>query len=97
MTRPLSLIAPALLLCACVSVGAEEPAMMGEGECRNESLGQFVGQQATQQLGADILRVSGAKLLQWINPGQMVTMDFRSDRVRVTLDANGKVEAARCG
>ena len=95
MTR-LPLIAPALLLGACVSVGADEPSVMG-GECRNEPLAQFVGQQATQQLGADMLRASGAKALQWINPGQMVTMEFRADRVRVTLDSNGRVEAARCG
>lgn len=96
MTR-LSVILPALLLGACVSVGADESAVMGEGECRNEPLAQFTGQQATQQLGADILRASGAKLLQWINPGQAVTMDFRSDRVRVSLDATGRIEAARCG
>ena len=93
----LPLIIPALLLSACMSVAADEPAVMGEGECRNEPLGQFTGQQASQQLGADILRASGAKLLQWINPGQMVTMEFRSDRVRVTLDASGRVESARCG
>ena len=91
------LFAPALLLAACTTVPADEPAVMGAGECRNEPLAQFAGQQASQQLGVDILRVSGAKLLQWINPGQAVTMDFRSDRVRVNLDAGGKVEVARCG
>ena len=92
----LALLAPACLLSACASVSAGPPASL-TGECRNESLAQFVGQPASQQLGADILAVSGAKLLQWINPGQAVTMDFRADRVRVTLDANGKVEIARCG
>ena len=92
----LALIAPALLLSACVSVAVDEPAASG-GECRNEPLAQFVGQQATQQLGADILRASGAKALQWINPGQAVTMDFRIERVRVSLDSNGRVESARCG
>jgi hypothetical protein len=94
--RHFTLLAAALVLGGCVSVAAQEPAVL-DGECRNEPLAQFAGQEASQQLGADILRASGAKALQWINPGQAVTMDFRSERVRVTLDASGRVESARCG
>ena len=58
------LIALALLpLAACASVSAEapttqEPAVMSEGECRNEGLARFIGQPATAELGAEMLRVS---------------------------------------
>ena len=95
----LGLLAPLLLLGACTSVPTEDSPVteMGAGECRNEPLSQFVGQQATEQVGAEIQRLSGAKLFQWITPGMAVTMDFRSDRVRVTVDAAGKIENARCG
>jgi hypothetical protein len=70
---------------------------MGAGECRNEPLAQYVGQQATEEVAAEMQRAAGAKLLQWIKPGMAVTMDFRSDRIRAHLDASGRIESARCG
>jgi hypothetical protein len=97
------LIAPALLpLAACATVSEQapadqEPAVLGEGQCRNEGLDRLTGQPATAELGAEMLRVSGAKTIQWIPQGTMVTMEFRSDRVRVSLDAVNRVERARCG
>jgi hypothetical protein len=96
VNRLLLLLLPAALT-ACTSVAAEEPKVLGAGECRNNELARFSGQPATQDLGAEMLRVSGAKLLQWISPGMMVTMDFRSDRLRVRLGPDGKVMSARCG
>lgn len=93
-------LVPALLLSACVVVPVPVPlqqAAVAGGECRNEGLERFVGQPATQQLGAEMQRTSGARVLQWINPGTAVTMDYRIERLRVHLDRNGRVEAARCG
>ncbi|HVF84121.1 MAG TPA: I78 family peptidase inhibitor [Sphingomicrobium sp.] len=92
------LIGLALLpLASCATVPAQEPVAVGPGECRNEGLDRFTGQAATAELGAELLRVSGAKALQWIPQGTMVTMEFRADRLRVSLDANSRVERARCG
>lgn len=85
-------------LAACAAMPGDEPvARVGVGECRNEGLERFTGQPATAELGAEMLRVSGARTLQWIPQGMMVTMEFRSDRLRVSLDANNRVERARCG
>ena len=50
-----------------------------------------------RELGAEIVRASGAKRLQWVAAGMMVTMDFREDRVRVYLDAQNRVQRASCG
>lgn len=97
MTRFALLATLPLALVACATVEPQEPRMNGEGECRNEPLAQFVGRQQSDALGAEIRRASGARLIQWINPGEMVTMEFRADRVRVTLDSNRRVEVARCG
>ncbi|WP_205480650.1 I78 family peptidase inhibitor [Sphingomonas arenae] len=97
MTR-LLFLAPALLLTACATAAAEQPQVVGSGgECRNDGLAQFTGQLATAEVGAEILRVSGARTLQWIEHGMMVTMEFNSSRVRVQLDASNRVESARCG
>ncbi|HJU77823.1 MAG TPA: I78 family peptidase inhibitor [Sphingomicrobium sp.] len=94
------LIAPALLT-ACATAPAAQPGPPATGEsghvCRNEGLGVFAGREATDEVGAEILRVSGARHLRWVRPGMMVTMEFREDRVTVWLAAGNRVERVSCG
>lgn len=90
--RKLFLLAP-LGLAACATTA---PPPSG-GTCRPENLGQFTGQPATQALGAEMQRVSGARILQWVGHGMMVTMEFSPDRLRVYLTADNRVERANCG
>lgn len=91
------LVLALLPLAACATVSAQEAPVVGGGECSNDGLERFTGQAATAELAAEMLRLSGAKTLQWIPQGTMVTMEFRSDRLRVSLDAGNRVERARCG
>ena len=97
----LTLLAPALLLSACATTAAppEEPAaqLIGAGECKGEGLARFTGRQATQELAAEMLKVSGARTLRWGQPGMAMTMDYRTDRLTVHLDARNVVERANCG
>lgn len=100
MNRLLALV-PAVLLSACVVVPVPVPIaaaqVAGGGECRNEGLERFKGQPATQALGAEMQRASGARVLQWVGPDSAVTMDYRTERLRVRLDRLNRVESARCG
>ncbi|HET9810162.1 MAG TPA: I78 family peptidase inhibitor [Sphingomicrobium sp.] len=64
--------------------------------CDNADIQQFVGREATSQLGAEMLRVSGAATVRWVQPGMAVTMEFRSDRLTVYLDAANRVERISC-
>jgi hypothetical protein len=96
MKRLTTLILPAAALAGCATMADGAPAAEGN-TCRNDGLQQYVGQAGTSELGAQILRTSGAKTLQWVASGSMVTMDFRGDRVRVYLDAQNKVERLSCG
>ena len=93
-------IAAALALPACAAVPppAEIP-VHGAGAyvCNGEGLGRFVGQPATQELGAEMLRASGSRILRWVGPGMMVTMDFSPERLTVWLTAANRVERANCG
>lgn len=84
------------LLAACATISPAAPAT-GGGTCSNDGLQQFVGQPATADLGARVLSTSGAKTLQWVAAGMMVTMDFRADRVRVYLDEQNRVQRLSCG
>ena len=94
--RKLSLLA-AVALSSCAT--ASPPPVHGQSGyiCRNDNLGAFAGREATSAVGSDILRVSGAKVLRWVQPGMMVTMDFREDRVTAWLAAGNRVERVRCG
>ena len=87
------LIATALMTMACTTVPAEQ----GSGPCDASALGNLVGREPTQALGAEALRRSGARTLRWIRPGDAVTMDFRPDRLNVHLDARHRVERFACG
>src|SRR5687767_3738877 len=65
--------------------------------CSNATLSQFVGQPASQDLGAQMLRASGARTIRWVPKGGMVTMDFSPTRLTVQLDGSNRVETANCG
>jgi hypothetical protein len=84
-------------LAGCAVANEPSVADLSAGSCRNDGLASFVGQVATAELGAQILRQSGAKTLQWVAPGTMVTMDFRGDRVRVYLAPGNAVSRVSCG
>lgn len=73
------------------------PPTWGAGSCEAGPAQALVGQPATAELGAEAMRLSGARTLRWIQPGQAVTMDFRNDRLNIKLDAENRVEAITCG
>lgn len=91
--------AMALSASGCAATVAEEapPPAAGAGECRNEGLERFVGQTATADLGAEMLKASGATSLRWGAPGMAMTMDFRADRLTVSYDEKMAITSARCG
>jgi len=65
--------------------------------CHAIDISQFAGQQATSELGAAMLRASGARTIRWVYPGQAITMEFSAERLTVHLDSAGRVEGASCG
>ena len=104
--RKALLLSP-LLLMACATRSAPPPPpaptpppLHGASSghvCRNDGLDVFVGRQATAALGAEILRLSGAGRLRWVSPGMMVTMEYRADRVTVSLAPGNVVARVGCG
>jgi peptidase inhibitor I78 family protein len=96
--RRIALTAPALL--AACSTAPAQPPVHGETsghECQAAGLEGFAGQPGTSEIGAEILRVSKAATIRWVQPGQMVTMEFRADRVTVHLAAGNKIDRVNCG
>ncbi len=94
MIRPVLLALPLLSLGGCATTA---PQVAGKGSCSADELADYAGRPATAKLAEEMMQASGAKVLQWIQPGQMVTMDFRSDRLRVKLGPDNKVASVNCG
>lgn len=57
----------------------------------------LIGQVASQALGTDAVRTSGARTMRWISPGMAVTMDYRTDRLNIHLDGQNRVTRVDCG
>ncbi|MFD1106505.1 I78 family peptidase inhibitor [Sphingobium olei] len=94
------MLAGLLGLTACAGANGEGPATpptAAEGPCRNDGLDAFVGQKASAESGAALLKASGAKALRWGGPGMAMTMDFRPDRLTVSYDEAMTITSARCG
>ncbi|MGV3480992.1 MAG: I78 family peptidase inhibitor [Sphingobium sp.] len=83
------------LLAGCATVPAETAA--GGGECRNDGLATYVGRTVSAELGAELLKTSGARTLRWGPPDSAMTMDFRVDRLTVSYDRDSKIISVSCG
>ena len=87
----------ALLLAGCAATTETPPTAAGSAKCDAAPLKAMIGQPATAELAAEALRLSGSRTLRWKPPGAVVTMDYRLDRLNVSLDAQNKITSFDCG
>ena len=99
---------PAFLV-ACATAPAPSPAPAAAPEaipihgqtpghvCDATGTERFIGQQATEQVGAEIQQATQAATLRWAAPGMMLTMDYRADRVTVWYTPDRKITKVQCG
>ena len=80
------------LVGACATLPAES-----RGVCNVEGLGDLVGREATTELGAEAMRRSGSARLRWIQPGDVITMDYSESRLNIYLDSRNRVDRFICG
>ena len=95
--RRIAYFAP-LILSACATPG--EMPVHGETpghKCDDAHAASFIGQPGTSETGAAIMKATNSAVLRWAWPNSALTMDFRSDRVTVTLSPDGKVSKIDCG
>ncbi|CAN7557272.1 hypothetical protein LJR143_003875 [Pseudoxanthomonas sp. LjRoot143] len=84
----------ALVASGCVSTPG--PQVAGSGRCSDAALGWAVGQPADEATLKRLSSESGAGLVNPIGPTTAVKHDTRNDRLRVYIDAQNQITAARC-
>lgn len=93
-------IAAVLPLAACtqekppVESTPPPPAAM---TCSADAAASFVGQTASADVGAAIVKATGARTLRWGPPRSAMTMDYRQDRVNILYDDAYKITQVTCG
>ncbi len=91
--RKLLLAAAAMVAGGCVPV----PFAYQVTTCRVDGFPAIVGREANDATGKEILRVSGAHTLRWIQPGMMVTQEYNPERVSAWIGADNRVQRLNCG
>jgi hypothetical protein len=65
--------------------------------CNAERVQNLVGELYTPELGEQARVTAGARVERALRPGQIVTMEFRADRLSFTLDEKGRISRVGCG
>ncbi len=98
------LLVAALALGACVQAGGvPEPAGHGEPipneepPCNAGPPQRLLGHAWSEELAGEAQRLAGARAVRPLRPGQVVTMEYRVDRLNLHLDARYWDTPIDCG
>ncbi|GGD44668.1 hypothetical protein GRI62_10475 [Erythrobacter arachoides] len=90
-----------LALAGCTTTmpdgGDGTPVRAGVDTCDSDPAQRYVGQRATQEVGAAVLAATDARELRWLPPGTIVTMEYRYGRVSIAYDEQSIIERISCG
>ena len=74
-----------------------EPGADDVSACDAEPAQRFVNEMYTPELGEEARTAAGASVARALRPGEVVTMEFRVDRLSLTLDETGRITRVSCG
>ena len=101
MKRILSILALALTGAACSTDGGPPPRPIPlpspEGACNAGPAQRLIGREATPATARHARRLSGARIVRYLRPGQIVTMEYRADRLNLHENARRRVVRINCG
>jgi hypothetical protein len=104
MRKPLVLVPALLGACSTAAAPGRAPApttpVHGQTPghvCTADGTKQFIGHARSDETAEAIKRVSQAAIVRWAPPGVAMTMDYRSDRVTVYLNASNTITKINCG
>ncbi|NUU37604.1 I78 family peptidase inhibitor [Pseudomonas sp. C2B4] len=69
----------------------------GHSRCEAKAAEFTLGKQASPELLEQARKRSGAQVARFLLPNDMVTLEYRSDRLNLNTDANRVVTRVNCG
>ncbi|WP_260961851.1 I78 family peptidase inhibitor [Pseudomonas citri] len=89
------------LLSGCSSQPESTPgpatAETGHSRCEAKAAEFAIGKQASPQLLEQARARAGAQIARILKPNDMITLEYRSDRLNLNTDANLVVNRVNCG
>ena len=97
----MSLLAVAALV-GCSNTGgsssaAPEAAANNDGRCQASGAEFAVGKPVTPALIEQARKASGSQLARALGPNDVMTLEYRSERLNLNADAQGVVTRVNCG
>ena len=89
----------ALVLAGCSTPQTDKAPVAegGHGRCEANAAEFAVGKQATRELLEQARTRSGAQTARVLGPHDVVTLEYRSDRLNLNADENAVVTRVNCG
>jgi Peptidase inhibitor I78 family len=69
----------------------------GGFECDAKSVAYAIGQKATPEVAAKLMKEAGGEILRWIPPRTAVTMDYSAMRLNIVYDDAYIITDINCG
>ncbi|MNG85601.1 Peptidase inhibitor I78 family protein [compost metagenome] len=99
----LATLAVAAVLAGCstggnADGGAAQSAPAGnDGRCEASGADFALGKQASAELLEQARKASGSQMARILKPHDVVTLEYRSERLNLNVDDQGKVTRVNCG
>jgi hypothetical protein len=96
----LGLIVAAVALAGCSSPAQTPQAPVADseqGRCESSAAAFAVGKKATPELVEQARAKAGARNVRLLKPDDMVTLEYRSDRLNLNADDNAIITRVNCG
>lgn len=65
--------------------------------CNADAAKSFVGKAASAEVVEQARTAAGADMARVLKPGQVVTMEYRAERLNIDVDAGNTITNVRCG
>ena len=82
---------------AAAPAAPAKPAAVASDRCSSDAVNDLLGRLADAAMLEQARQRAGAQRARLIEPEQMMTMDYDSQRLILYLDAQGKVSMITCG
>ncbi|NBA95561.1 I78 family peptidase inhibitor [Pseudomonas sp. R5(2019)] len=102
MRASFAALVAAVVLAGCSSTGSStaepEPAVPSlDGRCQASGADFAVGKQASADLLEQARKRTGSQTARILKPRDMVTLEYRSDRLNLNADDKGVITRVNCG